>query len=193
MKRVVVFSFLIMFTSLLSASTVVVIDENGDELKVKGNFPTIGQKAPTVRVVSTDMSVKTIGGKSDKIRIIATVPTVDTPICTEESKRFDNEIKKISNVDMTVVSMDPPYSDDRFCEGRGIKNISVGSDFEHRDVGSKYGVVITAGESEGLLIRSIFVIGKDGKVLYEEIVSELTLHPNYDNVMNVIKMANSKK
>ncbi|QOY53674.1 thiol peroxidase [Candidatus Sulfurimonas marisnigri] len=187
MKKVTVL-LLILATTLLIASSVVVKSE-GKLLKFKGNFPVIGQDAPIARVVKTDMSIKTIGGKSGRVQVIATVPSIDTPVCSLESKRFDDEIKNYPNVDMTVVSMDLPFADDRFCEGRGIKNIDVSSDFAHREVGEKYGVVITDGELKGLLIRAIFVIDKDGKIMYQEIVPDIGMHPNYNKVMNAIDTA----
>ena len=95
------------------------------------------------------------------VQVIATVPSIDTPVCSAQSKRFDDEIKAYKEkVDMTVVSMDLPYADDRFCKGHGIANITVASDFAHREVGEKYGVAITEGEYTGLLIRTIFIVGK---------------------------------
>ena len=136
-----------------------------------------------------DMSIKTIGGKNGRVQVIATVPSIDTPVCSEESKRFDEEIKHYKDVDMTVVSMDLPFADDRFCEGRGIKNIDVSSDFAHREVGERYGTVITDGELQGLLIRAVFIINKEGEIIYQEIVPELGKHPNYNKIMSVIEVA----
>ncbi|QOY53102.1 thiol peroxidase [Candidatus Sulfurimonas baltica] len=187
MKKIAVV-LLILSTTFLIASSIVVKSE-GKVLMVKGNYPNVGEDAPIVRVVKTDLSIKTIGGKSGRVQVIATVPSIDTPVCSLESKRFDDEIKNYPNVDMTVVSMDLPFADDRFCEGRGIKNIDVSSDFAHREVGEKYGVVITDGELKGLLIRSIFVIGKDGKIMYKEIVPDLGMHPDYNKVMNAVELA----
>lgn len=182
---------LFVFMATLLTASEVTIDYNGEIVQVKGNFPKVGAKAPVARVTEPNFAIKTVGGKSDRVQVIATVPSIDTPICSAQSKRFDDEIKQFPGVDMTVVSMDLPYADDRFCKGQGIKNISISSDFAYREVGEKYGVVVTDGELKGLLIRAIFVIGKNGRIVYQEIVSDVGQEPNYNKVMQAIKTANS--
>ena len=120
-----------------------------------------------------------------------TVPSIDMPVCSIESKKFDDEIKKFPNVDMTVVSMDLPYADDRFCIGRGIENITIASDFAYRDVGTKYGVSIIEGEHTGLLVRAVFVIGKSGKVVYQEVSTSVYKEPDHAKILHAIKMADA--
>ncbi len=192
MKKIVAFIVFAFFSTLLTGSEIS-INYNGEKVKVKGNFPSVGKKAPKARVTEPNFAIKTIGGKSDRVQVLVTVPSIDTPICSAQSKRFDNEIKKFPSVDMTVVSMDLPYADDRFCKGRGIANISVASDFAYQEVGDKYGVAITSGELKGLLIRSIFIIGKNGRIVYQEIVPDINQEPDYDKVMDAIKTADSLK
>ena len=192
MKKGLIFLCLVMFSTLLSAEGISA-KYNGESVKVKGNFPHVGKKAPIVHVTLPDFSIKTIGGKSDKVRVIATVPSIDTPVCSAESKRFDDEIKNFPNVDMTVVSMDLPYADDRFCKGRGIKNITVASDFANQEVGDKYGVSIIEGELKGLLLRSVFIISKSGRIVYQEIVPDIIQEPDYAKVMEAIRLAESAK
>ena len=192
MKKISIILFSLLFSTLLMGSDTS-IDYNGEKVNVKGNFPKVGKKAPVVRVTEPNFAIKTIGGKSDRVQVIVTVPSIDTPICSAQSKRFDDEIKKFPTVDMTVVSMDLPYADDRFCKGRGIKNISVASDFAYQEVGEKYGVAITDGELKGLLVRAIFIIGKNGRIVYQEIVPSIEQEPNYKKVMEAIKTANSHK
>lgn len=191
MKKISIFLFSTLFATLLMGSDAV-IDFNGEQVTVKGNFPAVGKKAPIVRVTEPNFSIKTIGGKSNRVQVIATVPSIETPICSAESKRFDDEIKKFPTVDMTVVSMDLPYADDRFCKGRGIKNITVASDFAYQEVGDKYGVSITEGELRGLLVRAIFIIGKNGRIVYQEIVPSIAQEPDYKKVMEAIKTADAQ-
>lgn len=190
MKKISVL-LIAMVLSTLSMAADVSVNYNGEIVKVKGNFPTVGSKAPVARVTEPNLAIKTIGGKANRVQVIATVPSIDTPICSAQSKRFDDEIKQFTNVDMTVVSMDLPYADDRFCKGQGIKNISIASDFAYREVGDKYGVVVTNGELKGLLIRAIFIIGKNGKIVYQEIVLDINKEPDYNKVMEAIKTANA--
>ena len=190
MNKISVFLLSALFSTLLFGSDIS-INYNGEQVKVKGNFPSVGKKAPVARVTEPNFSIKTIGGKSDRVQVIVTVPSIDTPICSAQSKKFDDEIKKFPTVDMTVVSMDLPYADDRFCKGRGIENITVASDFAYQEVGDKYGVAITEGELKGLLIRSIFIIGRNGRIMYQEIVPNINMEPNYDKVMDAIKTADA--
>lgn len=192
MKKVSVLFVVFLFSTLCMAADVSV-NYGGEVVKVKGKFPSVGAKAPIARVTQPDFSVKTIGGKTDRVQVIVTVPSIDTPICSAQSKRFDEEIKKFPEVDMTVISMDLPYADDRFCKGQGIKNISIASDFAYSEVGENYGVVVTDGELKGLLIRAIFIVGKNGRIVYQEIVSDINKEPDYNKVMEAIKTANSLK
>ncbi|MFA5232928.1 MAG: thiol peroxidase [Sulfurimonas sp.] len=190
MKKTSMFFISVLFSTLCMGADVFV-NYGGEVVKVKGNFPSVGSKAPVARVTEPDFAIKTVGGKTDRVQVIATVPSIDTPICSAQSKRFDDEIKQFDGVDMTVVSMDLPYADDRFCKGQGIKNISIASDFAYREVGEKYGVMITSGELTGLLVRAIFVVGKNGRVVYQEIVSDIAKEPNYNKVIEAIKTANA--
>ena len=179
----------LLLSTLLSAQTPT-ITLDGEAITVKGNFPTVGKKAPKARVVLPDFTTKQIGGKNSRIQVIATVPSIETPVCSAESKRFDDTIKQYADeVDMTIVSMDLPYADDRFCKGQGIENVTIASDFAHREVGENYGAAITSGEYTGLLIRAIFVVDKNGRIVYQEIVPEVTHEPQYDKVMEAIQTA----
>ncbi len=192
MKKISMLFITIVF-STLSIAADVSVNYNGELVKVKGNFPAVGSKAPIARVTQPDFAVKTVGGKADRVQVIVTVPSIDTPICSAQSKRFDDEIKKFPEVDMTVISMDLPYADDRFCKGQGIQNISIASDFAYSEVGEKYGVVIKEGELKGLLIRAIFIVGKNGRIVYQEIVKDINKEPDYNKVMEAIKTANALK
>jgi thiol peroxidase len=192
MKKVSIFFISILFSTLCMGADVS-INYGGEVVKVKGSFPSVGSKAPVARVTQPDFSIKTVGGKTGRVQVIVTVPSIDTPICSAQSKRFDDEIKKFPEVDMTVVSMDLPYADDRFCKGQGIQNISIASDFAYGEVGENYGVVVTDGELKGLLIRAIFIIGKNGRIIYQEIVSDINKEPDYNKVMDAIKTANALK
>jgi len=192
MKKASMFFISVLFSTLCMGADISV-NYGGEIVNVKGKFPAVGAKAPLARVTQPDFSIKTVGGKTGRVQVIVTVPSIDTPICSAQSKRFDDEIKKFPEVDMTVVSMDLPYADDRFCKGQGIQNISIASDFAYGEVGENYGVVVTNGELKGLLIRAIFIVGKNGRIVYQEIVSDINKEPDYNKVMEAIKTANALK
>ena len=149
-------------------------------LTLLGNEVKVGQPAPDFKVQkSADMSDYTLASGAGKTRIIATVPSLDTPVCDLEAKRFNEEASKLNNVEMVVVSMDLPFAQKRFCGTEGIENVTTVSAFRD-SFGSDYGVTITDGPMAGLLGRAVVVIGADGNVAYAELVPEIANEPNYD-------------
>ena len=189
MKIVALLAAVIATTTMLFAAETTVTFE-GEKHTLKGNFPSIGKKAPVAYVTKTDFTLKKIGGKAGKVQVILTVPSIETPVCSAESRRFDKEMENFENIDMTVVSMDLPFADDRFCQKEGIKNITISSDFARREVGENYGVVITEGTLEGLLARAVFIIDKRGRILYQEIVPEIAQEPDYKKVLGILRELN---
>jgi len=157
----------------------------GNTVSLVGPTLNVGDNAPVAIVVATDLSEKEIGGAKDKVQLIITVPSLDTPVCETETKKF-NELVSGLDVDVTVVSMDLPFAEKRFCEGFNIGNITVASDFRYRDM-EKYGVLIGEGALKGILARAVFIVDKDGKIVYKQLVPEITQEPNYDDVLENLK------
>ncbi|WP_457622071.1 thiol peroxidase [Persephonella sp.] len=157
----------------------------GNAVALAGPELNVGDRAPEAVVVASDLSEKTIGGATGKTQVIITVPSLDTPVCEAETKKF-NDILAGLDVDVTVVSMDLPFAEKRFCESFSIGNITVASDFRYRDM-EKYGVLIAEGALKGILARAVFVVNGEGKVVYKQIVPEITEEPNYDDVLACLK------
>jgi len=157
----------------------------GNPVTLAGPTLNIGDEAPVACIVKSDLSEKKIGGKKDKVQLIITVPSLDTPVCETETKKF-NELLKDLDVDVTVVSMDLPFAEKRFCESFSVSNIDVASDFRYRDM-EKFGVLIAEGALKGLLARAVFIVDREGKVAYKQLVPEITQEPNYDDVLKVLK------
>ncbi|MEO2068125.1 MAG: thiol peroxidase [Desulfurobacteriaceae bacterium] len=158
----------------------------GNPVVLAGPTLNVGDEAPVACVVKKDLSEKAIGGKKDKVQLIITVPSLDTPVCEMETQKFNNLLKDFENVDVTVVSMDLPFAEKRFCESFNVENIDVASDFRYRDM-EKFGVLIAEGALKGLLARAIFIVDKDGKIAYKQLVPEITQEPNYDEVLEALK------
>lgn len=156
----------------------------GTPVKLEGNFQEVGNNAPIVKVVTPDLQEKTIGGESNKAQLIIAVPSLDTPVCDAEARRFNQEVAKHENIDAIVVSMDLPFSAAKFCNVAGIENITVASDFRHKAFARAYGILIADGALEGLNARALFVISKDGKIVYKQVVPEITEEPNYDEALS---------
>ncbi len=159
----------------------------GNEVNLAGNTVNVGDTAPVVNVVAQDLSNIQVGGENGKTQIVVVVPSLDTPVCAAETRKFNEEAAKIENAEVVVVSMDLPFAQKRFCTTEGIENLKVGSDFRNKDFANSYGVLIADGALAGVTCRAIFVIDANGKVSYKDICEEITEEPNYEAVLNAVK------
>ncbi len=165
----------------------------GNECNLTGNELNVGDKAPKVVVVkSDDLSEVAVGGAKDKAQLIIAVPSLDTPVCAMETTKFNNQAAGIDNLEVTVVSMDLPFAAKRFCSTEGIENLTVASDFRNKDFAKAYGVLIADGPLAGVIARAIFVVDKDGNIVYKQLVPEITDEPNYEEALNAAKETASK-
>ena len=161
----------------------------GSEVELSGTEINVGDKAPVVTAVATDLSDYEIGGAKDKVQLIITVPSLDTDVCAAETRRFNLDVNNLDICETTVVSMDLPFASQRFCTTSGIENLSVVSDYIDKEVSKAYGVLMSNGKLKGLSARTVFVVDRSGKVVYKEIVEEVTAEPNYEAALEAIKEA----
>lgn len=159
----------------------------GNPVTLGGNEINVGDNAPKVTLVAQDLSQISVGGANDKKQVIVVVPSLDTPVCAAETRRFNEEAASIAGAEVVVVSMDLPFAMGRFCTTEGIENLKVGSDFRNKDFANSYGVLLADGPLAGVTGRAIFVVGADGKVTYKEIVPEITSEPNYADALAAAK------
>jgi len=155
----------------------------GNPLTLIGPGLKAGDAAPdfTVRKGLADVQGSSYNGK---VRIITSVPSLDTPVCDQETRRFNEEAAGLGNVAILCISMDLPFAQGRFCETAGIDKVETLSDYKDASFGQAYGVLI---KEHRLDHRAIFVIGSDDKVKYVEYVPEMTEHPNYDAAIAAAK------
>jgi thiol peroxidase len=155
-------------------------DLEGPEIKV-------GQKAPAqFTLVATDMSEVKGAYLAGKVRILCTVPSLDTPVCDVEMRRFNTEAAKLPGAHVYAVSLDLPFAAKRWCGATGSDKIQALSDFKFRDFGVAYGVFVPA---KGLLARAVFVVGKDDVVKHVEYVADVGKEPNYEAALAAAKAA----
>ena len=164
----------------------------GQDVALYGNQENVGDTAPVVTLPNTALEEVTIGGASDKAQLIIAVPSLDTPVCATETRKFNEQAAAVENAAVYVVSMDLPFAAKRFCSTEGIENLQVLSDYRDKCFSISYGTLIAEGALRGLSARAIFVIGKDGKVAYKELVPEITEEPNYEAALAALKEAASK-
>jgi thioredoxin-dependent peroxiredoxin len=156
------------------------VDLVGPELKV-------GQVAPDFTAQANDMKMLSLSDFSSKIKIIASVPSLDTPVCDKEAKRFSEEVTKLSGVEMICISMDLPMAQKRWCGASGAENVQCLSDHQSGSFGENYGVLINSAPLKRFLARAVFVIGEDNKLKYVEYVKDISEEPNYDAVLAASK------
>ena len=151
-----------------------------------GNPVTVGEKAPDFTVLANDLSEVKLSDSKGKVRLISVVPSIDTGVCDQQTRKFNEEAAKLDNIEVLTISVDLPFAQKRWCAAAGIENVRVLSDHRNLDFGEKFGVAI---EELRLLSRSIFVVDSSDTVTYTEYVSEVTNHPNYEAAVEAAKQA----
>jgi len=164
--------------------------KNDTVCNLAGNEVNVGDKAPEVTVVNCDpmLQDEKVGGEG-KVQLVVAVPSLDTGVCDAETRRFNQEAANLDGVEVITVSMDLPFAAARWCGGAGIDKLKVCSDFRNKEFGNAYGVLLKDGPLAGVLARVIFVVGKDGKVTYKQVVPEITQEPNYEEAIAAAKAA----
>lgn len=157
-----------------------------DPVTLLGNEMSAGDKAPDFTVLSNDLGEVSLYDYKGKVKLITTVPSVDTGVCSEETKRFNEEADKLDNTHVLTVSMDLPFAQARWCAANGVKNLDTLSDHRDADLGEKYGVLI---KELRLLTRAVFVVDSNDNVTYVEYVSEVTDFPDYDKALEAARKA----
>jgi len=154
----------------------------GNALDLEGPELHVGDPAPDATLKKDLVNDCTLSELSGKTRIYSVVPSLDTPVCAEQTKRFNQEAAKLPNVEFITISCDLPTAQARFCGAESIdaEGHTTLSDHKDADFGSKYGTLIPALR---IHCRAVFVVDADDKVAYVEYVPEIADHPNYDAVL----------
>ena len=173
-----------LFTSLLWSSTVTF---KGEEVTLNSNGLKVGTDAPVFTAVNKDFMEVTVGGKKDHTQVIAFVPSFDSDTCKLETMAFNRKVSEMKNVDVMVISKDLPFSLGRFYHANKIKNITTLSDYKDANNVLRYGTTISAPVFlEGFFARVVYVVDTNGKIVYREIVKEITDEPDYDKIISVV-------
>ena len=149
----------------------------GPELKA-------GDKAPDFDVVNDSLKPVSLETTGHNVRIFSVVPSLDTPVCDAQTKRFNEEASKLPGVDIYSVSMDLPFAQKRWCGTFGVDKVKMLSDHKGGSFGERYGTLIKELRIES---RAIFVVDKDNTIRYVEYVKEDADHPNYDAALEAVK------
>ena len=153
----------------------------GPELKV-------GEQAPEFETIGKDLQPVTLADTGDTVRVFSVVPSLDTPVCDAQSRRFSEEAVQLPNVKIYTISMDLPFAQSRWCGAAGVENVTMLSDHRGAVFGSNYGTLI---KELRLNCRAIFVVDQEGLLRHVEYVKEVAEHPNYDAALEAVQTTSS--
>ncbi len=149
-----------------------------------------GDQAPAFTVVGNDLKDVTLSGTAGKVRLISVVPSLDTPVCDAQTRRFNQEAASLGDVAILTISMDLPFAQKRWCGAAGVDKVTTLSDHRDASFGLAYGTLIKELRIES---RAIFVVDAGDIIRYVEYVKEVGDHPNYDAALAAAKGALAAK
>lgn len=155
----------------------------GNPLTLIGPELKVGDMAPQFEAVGAGLKPVTLEGTGNGIRIFSVVPSLDTPVCDAQTKRFNDEAATLPNVDFYGVSMDLPFAQTRWCGAYGVDKVKMLSDHRSGSFGENYGTLIKELRIES---RAIFVVDADNKLRHVEYVKEVGDHPDYDAALKAV-------
>ena len=160
----------------------------GNPLTLIGPELKAGDSAPDFKLVDNGMKNVTLADTGNNVRIISVVPSLDTPVCDAQTKRFNEEAAKLPGVDILTVSMDLPFAQKRWCGAFGVDKVKMLSDHRDGSFGSNYGTLIKDLRIES---RAIFVLDQQNKIRHAEYVKEVADFPNYETALSAARAAAS--
>jgi len=157
----------------------------GNPLTLAGNEVKVGDAAPEVILLDNALSQVKLSAFRGKNCVLVSVPSLDTPVCDMESRRFNEEASRLgTDVAILIISMDLPFAQKRWCGAAGVTKVQTLSDHREASFGNAFGVLI---KELRLLARAVFVVDKKGVIKYIQLVKEVTQEPNYQEVLDALK------
>ena len=158
----------------------------GTPVRVDGDFPAAGSKAPDLKLTSATLADVSLQDFAGKRKVLNIYPSIDTPTCAKSTRRFNEAADKLANTVVLCVSGDLPFAAGRFCGAEGLKNVSHLSTFRNPGFLKTWGVAIAEGPLVGLTARAVVVLDENDKVLHSEMVPEIGQEPNYDAALKAL-------
>ncbi|ETS99695.1 thiol peroxidase [Providencia sp. PROV188] len=158
----------------------------GNSISLAGTFLQAGSQAKPFTLVAKDLSEATLETFQGKRKVLNIFPSVDTGVCAASVRKFNQLANGLDNTVVLCISADLPFAQARFCGAEGLDNVVTLSSFRS-DFAQDYGVEMTTGPLKGLTARSVVVLDENDKVIYSQLVPEITEEPDYDNALNSLK------
>lgn len=159
----------------------------GSPLEVLGHFPQPGESVHSFMLVDKNLNDVSLSQFEGKRKILSIVPSIDTPVCATSTRQFNREASQLDNVVVLVISADLPFAQARFCGAEGLNNVIMLSTLRGRDFSKDYGVLIKTYPLAGLCARAVIVLDEHDRVIYSELVPEVTDEPDYDAALAAVK------
>jgi thiol peroxidase len=157
---------------------------HGNPLTLMGEEVKVGESAPEAELLDNDLKPVKLSSYRGKILVIASVPSLDTPVCDLETRRFNDEAAHLgTDIEMVTISMDLPFAQKRWCGAAGVERVKTLSDHREAAFGTAYGVLI---KELRLLARAVFIVDREGTLRYEQLVKEVASEPNYEEVLQAL-------
>ncbi len=150
------------------------------EINTNGELPVVGSQAPDFHLVDGDLKDVFLSNYTGKKKLLNIVPSLDTGVCAASARTFNEAATGRENVAMLVVSADLPFAQGRFCKAEGVDKLVSLSMMRSRNFAKDYGVLIEDGPLAGITARAVVVLDENDKVIYTELVPEITQEPNYE-------------
>ncbi|MEE9529950.1 MAG: thiol peroxidase [Syntrophobacteria bacterium] len=162
-----------------------IVTMKGNPITLMGTELQVGDKAPDFVAIDNDLNPVSFDSFRGKVCIVSSVPSLDTPVCDMETRRFNDEAGRLGdNVEILTISVDLPFAQKRWCGAAGVDKVQTLSDHRDAAFGQAYGVLIKGFR---LLARAVFVVDKEGTIRYIELVKEIASEPDYDSVLTAVK------
>lgn len=159
----------------------------GTPVHTYGDIPAVGSTAPDFTLTGNSLQDIRLSDYKGKRVVLNVFPSLDTPVCAMSVRKFNQEAAKLDNTQIICISMDLPFAQSRFCSAEGIDKLVVASAFRAPGFVKNYGLEMVDGPIAGLLARAVIIVDESGKVIYSDLVSEVTDEPDYKAAISVLK------
>lgn len=156
----------------------------GTEVNTNGDLPAVGSKAPDFKLTDARLNDVSLTDYKGKRKLLNIVPSLDTDVCATSTKKFNQASGDFQNSVILIVSADLPFAQSRFCKTENTDKVIALSGMRDRNFAKDYGVLIQDGPLAGIMARAVIVIDENDKVVYTELVSEITEEPDYDKALS---------
>lgn len=159
----------------------------GNPINTAGELPAVGTEAPDFNAVNVDLSAFKLSELRGSKVVLNIFPSVDTGVCAASVRRFNQEAGNLEGVQVVCVSKDLPFAQARFCGAEGLDKVKTVSLFRNGCFERGYGLGIADGALRGLVARAVVIVDEAGKIIYTELVPEITQEPNFEAARAVLK------